>query len=106
MYKEIPETPVEFLKNLKRELILTQTGFGAYIRQLDIFITIGNEHPECLVENTRYIDQLLGTRKAFTNYIEDVQLKIKLLDEEIEREIQAPNKAPMIYRLLMLFKHL
>lgn len=100
------ETPVEVLKNLKRELKLIEIGFLAYIRRIDLYIKLAEEHPECLVEHPKYINDYLDLRKSFTNYVDDSQNKIKLLNEEIEREIQQPSEAPMIFRLIDLFGHL
>lgn len=99
------ETPLEFLQNLRREVILIEKGFSAYIRKVDIFIKIAEEHPECLVEHPKYIDDHLFARKSFMDAAADSKNKIKLLNEEIAREIHSPSEAPMIYRLIVLFGH-
>jgi len=96
------ETPIEIMQNLMREYKLSAAGFGSYVRIIDEVIKLAEEHPECIVEHPKFIDDELAIRKSFTDFVKSAQTKVKLLEEEIEREKHYPSEAPMIYRLMIL----
>jgi hypothetical protein len=99
------ETPLEFLQNLRREYRLSESGLYAIIRSIDEFMKAAEEHPECLIEHPEYIDDRLSHRKSLMESAACYKAEIELLEQEIERERQSPNPAPMIYRLVTLFGH-
>lgn len=96
------DTPIEIMQYLMREYKLSAAGFGSYVRIVDQFIILAEEHPECLVEYPKFIDDYLSIRKSFSDYVESANNKVKLLEEEIGREKLSPSDAPMIYRLMAL----
>jgi hypothetical protein len=84
---------------------LCECGLNAIIRSIDEFIKAAEEHPECIIEHLKYIDDSLSDRKKFKDFADRYKTEIKLLEQEIESEKLSPNPAPMIYRLLNLFGH-
>lgn len=100
---QIEETPIEFLKNLQRLINLSISGFSAHVLLIDEYIKMAERNPECYKNHLDYIDDKLLCRKTLMNQIEDDRRKVCLLDQEIEREQQAPYTAPMIFRIITLF---
>ena len=93
------ETSLEFLQNLRRELIIARSGVKAILRMNDKFLSIVNN-------DQKYVDFMLDQRTYWKRLADLADKDIVLIETEIEQEKILPKDIPMDVRLMLVLGHM